>query len=99
MMPANKPIALTRFLIEEQRAGRINADLRLLIEVVARACKSISYAVIKGELGGVLGDAGKGNIQGEAQKKIDVLSKENLPEAKKRTEKPKSEIPSPITTI
>src|SRR3546814_3672540 len=42
MMPANKPIALTRFLIEEQRAGRINADLRLLIEVVARACKSIS---------------------------------------------------------
>src|SRR3546814_16444933 len=37
MMPANKPIALTRFLIEEQRAGRINADLRLLIEEIGRA--------------------------------------------------------------
>ena len=31
-----KPISLTRYLIEEQHAGRINADLRLLIEVVAR---------------------------------------------------------------
>lgn len=74
-------ISLTRYLIEEQRAGRINADLRLLIEVVARACKSISIAVGKGALGGVLGDAGTGNIQGEAQKKLDVLSNEILLEA------------------
>jgi len=76
-----KPISLTRFLIEEQRAGRINADLRLLIEVVARACKSISHAIGKGALGGILGDAGTGNIQGEAQKKLDVLSNEILLEA------------------
>ncbi|HET7126309.1 MAG TPA: class 1 fructose-bisphosphatase, partial [Lysobacter sp.] len=74
-------ISLTRHLIEEQRAGRINADLRLLIEVVARACKSISVAVGKGALGGVLGDAGTGNVQGEAQKKLDVLSNEILMEA------------------
>ena len=74
-------LSLTRYLIEEQRAGRINADLRLLIEVVARACKSISIAVGKGALGGVLGDAGTGNIQGEAQKKLDVLSNEILLEA------------------
>jgi fructose-1,6-bisphosphatase I len=53
-----KPISLTRFLIQEQHAGHINADLRLLIEVVARACKTIATAVGKGELGGVLGDAG-----------------------------------------
>jgi fructose-1,6-bisphosphatase I len=76
-----KPISLTRFLIQEQHAGHINADLRLLIEVVARACKSISTAIGKGELGGVLGDAGSGNIQGEAQKKLDVLSNEILLEA------------------
>ncbi|NKF21605.1 class 1 fructose-bisphosphatase [Solimonas marina] len=81
MNPAKKPIALTRFLIEEQRAGHINADLRLLIEVVARACKAISHAVNKGALGGVLGDAGTGNVQGEAQKKLDVLSNEILLEA------------------
>jgi fructose-1,6-bisphosphatase I len=76
-----KPISLTRFLIQEQHAGHINADLRLLIEVVARACKSISTAIGKGELGGVLGEAGTGNIQGEAQKKLDVLSNEILLEA------------------
>ena len=79
-------ISLTRFLIEEQRAGRINPDLRLLVEVVARACKSISIAVGKGALGGVLGDAlsaGEAsiNVQGEAQKKLDVLSNEILLEA------------------
>jgi fructose-1,6-bisphosphatase I len=75
-------ISLTRFLIEEQRAkAQIGADLRLLIEVVARACKTISIAVGKGALGGVLGEAGTGNIQGEAQKKLDVLSNDILLEA------------------
>ncbi len=77
-----KPISLTRFLIEEQREqGHLNADLRLLIEVVARACKSISIAVGKGALGGVLGSAGTENVQGEVQKKLDVLSNEILLEA------------------
>ena len=79
-------ISLTRYLIEEERAGRIQADLRLLIEVVARACKTISNAVGKGALGSVLGEAGTPesasvNIQGEAQKKLDVLSNEILLEA------------------
>ena len=83
---SNTSISLTRFLIEEQRAGRINAELRLLVEVVARACKRISIAVGKGALGGVLGDAGTDgqasiNVQGEAQKKLDVLSNEILLEA------------------
>lgn len=80
-------ISLTQFLIEEQRShGAVNADLRLLIEVVARACKRISIAVGKGALGGVLGEAGSAgsisvNVQGEAQKKLDVISNEILLEA------------------
>ena len=78
-------ISLTRFLIEEQRAGRVNAELRLLVEVVARACKRISIAVGKGALGGVLGEAGDGeasiNVQGEAQKKLDVIANDVLLEA------------------
>jgi fructose-1,6-bisphosphatase I len=77
-----KPISLTQFLVEEQRAkGQIPADLRLLIEVVARACKRIAIAVGKGALGGVLGDAGTQNVQDEAQKKLDVISNEVLLEA------------------
>ena len=81
MSPASPPISLTRYLIEEQRAGHVSADLRLLIEVVARACKTISVAVGKGALGGVLGDAGTGNVQGEAQKKLDVIANDVLLEA------------------
>ena len=77
-----KPISLTRFLIEEQRDKQhIKPDLRLLIEVVARACKSISIAIGKGALGGVLGSAESENVQGEVQKKLDVLSNEILLEA------------------
>ncbi len=72
---------LTQFLIERQRAGRINADLRLLIETCARACKAISTRVNKGALGGGLGSAGTENVQGEMQKKLDVLSNEILLEA------------------
>ena len=80
--PSARRISLTRFLLEQQRDhGRINADLRLLIEVVARACKTISIAVGKGALGGVLGSAGTENVQGEVQKKLDVLSNEILLEA------------------
>lgn len=81
-MKPNAPVSLTRFLIEQQREkGHINADLRLLIEVVARACKRISIAVGKGALGGVLGSAGTENVQGETQKKLDVLSNEILLDA------------------
>ncbi|MCL2830154.1 MAG: class 1 fructose-bisphosphatase [Betaproteobacteria bacterium] len=75
-------ITLSRYLIEEQRIReRINADLRLLIEIVSRACIAISVAISKGGLGGVLGEAGSENIQGEAQKKLDVISNEILLEA------------------
>ena len=77
-----KPISLTPVLIEAQRDNHpLPADVRLLIEVVARACKSISIAVGKGALGGVLGSAGTENVQGEVQKKLDVLSNEILLEA------------------
>jgi fructose-1,6-bisphosphatase I len=77
-----KRISLTQYLIEEQRQhNTIPAELRLLIEVVARACKTISHAVGKGALGEVLGSAGSENVQGEVQKKLDVLSNEILLEA------------------
>lgn len=73
---------LTQYLIEQQREfNNIPAELRLLIEVVARACKSISHAVSKGALGGVLGSAGSENVQGEVQKKLDVISNEIMLEA------------------
>ncbi len=75
-------ISLSRYLVEQQRdKGHIPADLRLLLEVVARACKSISHAVNKGALGGVLGSAEIENVQGEVQKKLDIIANEVLLEA------------------
>lgn len=75
-------VSLTRYLVEKQRVdGRIPSQLRLLIEVVARACKSISHAVNKGALGGVLGSANSENVQGEVQKKLDIIANEVLIEA------------------
>ena len=72
-------ITLTQFLIEEQRSrGVIEADLRLLIEVVARACKAIAVAIGKGSIADVLGSADTENVQGEVQKKLDVISNEIL---------------------
>ena len=78
---ANRP-SLTRYLIEQQRVhGRIPPELRLLIEVVARACKRIAISVHKGALGEVLGTAGSENVQGEVQKKLDIIANEVLIEA------------------
>lgn len=73
---------LARYLTEEQRnKGVITGDLKLLIDIVSRACQAISIAIGKGGLGGVLGEAGSDNVQGEAQKKLDVLSNDILLDA------------------
>jgi fructose-1,6-bisphosphatase I len=77
-----KRISLTQYLVEQQREhGHIPGQLRLLIEVVARACKRIAIAVNKGALGDVLGSADSENVQGEIQKKLDIISNEVLIEA------------------
>ena len=75
-------ISLTQYLVEQQREhGHIPSQLRLLLEIVARACKSIAISVNKGALGEVLGTANTQNVQGEIQKKLDVISNEVLIEA------------------
>ncbi|EGJ09823.1 MULTISPECIES: class 1 fructose-bisphosphatase [Rubrivivax] len=77
-----KRVSLTQYLVEQQREhGMIPGQLRLLIEVVARACKRIAIAVNKGALGDVLGSASSENVQGEVQKKLDIISNEVLIEA------------------
>ena len=75
-------VTLTQFLVGQQRnRNLINADLRLLIETIARACKGISTRVNKGALADGHGSLDSVNVQGETQKKLDVLSNEILLEA------------------
>ncbi|MEY3295125.1 MAG: hypothetical protein RLZZ451_1173, partial [Pseudomonadota bacterium] len=81
-MNATRRISLTQYLVEQQREhGRIQGELRLLIEVVARACKRIAIAVNKGALGDVLGSTDQSNVQGEIVKKLDLIANEVLIEA------------------
>jgi fructose-1,6-bisphosphatase I len=55
-----------------------DAGLCALVLAVAGACTQISSLVQRGALAGVLGGAGAENIQGEAQKKLDVISNDIL---------------------
>ncbi|MDP2257700.1 MAG: class 1 fructose-bisphosphatase [Polaromonas sp.] len=81
-MPLSKRFTLTQYLIEERRRfPSASGDFNALILDVALACKAIARAVAFGELGGVLGNhdadaGGSVNVQGETQKKLDVLSNE-----------------------
>ncbi len=70
---------LTQFIIEEQRrATGATGDFSGLLYDISTACKIISNAVSKGALAGMLGVHGEAggstNIQGETQKKLDVIS-------------------------
>ena len=66
---------VNKFLIEEQRRNpALVGDFSMLISDVVRSCKAIAQGVSRGSLAGVLGDEGRDNVQGEAQKKLDVLA-------------------------
>ncbi|HEX4869688.1 MAG TPA: class 1 fructose-bisphosphatase [Moraxellaceae bacterium] len=77
-------VTLSHYLVEKQRSNpHITHELRLLIENIGTACKAIGVAIGKGAIAGVLGHAGTDNVQGEAQKKLDVLSNEILIQSKR----------------
>lgn len=66
---------LVQFIIEEQRhAPGATGDFTGLLSDIIMACKQIAHSVNKGALIGVLGSAGSENIQGETQKKLDVIT-------------------------
>jgi fructose-1,6-bisphosphatase I len=52
------------------------AELSNLISCMATACKDIAYRLQQGAMAGILGSAGAENVQGETQKKLDVISNE-----------------------
>ncbi len=79
-MPLRQRTTLTQYLIEERRRfPNSKGEFNALILDVALACKAIARAVAMGDLGGMYGDhaaqeGGAINVQGETQKKLDVLS-------------------------
>jgi len=65
---------ITQFITQEQRRVGGTGDFTAVLNDTLTACKAIANAVNKGALVGVLGSAEKENVQGETQKKLDVIS-------------------------
>lgn len=59
-------------------ADKVPAELELVINDVIVACKDIAYKLRQGELAGILGATEDENVQGETQKKLDVISNDLL---------------------
>lgn len=73
---------LTNFIIETQRNFKgATGEFTGLLNDIAVACKKISDLVNKGDLVDILGSAESENVQGETQKKMDVISNEIFLEA------------------
>jgi fructose-1,6-bisphosphatase len=69
---------LSKFLIEQLHDMDDNGQLAGLLVDVAAAMKSIAAMTAKGALGGYHGSIDAMNIQGEVQKKLDVLSNDAM---------------------
>ena len=67
-----------RFLEQQHAAHGTDQALIDTVAAVVGACGAIQAKVRLGALAGVLGEAGSGNVQGEAQKKLDVIANDIL---------------------
>ena len=69
---------LAQFLPQHLQQNNVPAELGSVLQSVVSACEDISDKVRLGALAGVLGMAGTGNVQGEDQKKLDVIANDVL---------------------
>lgn len=65
---------LAQFLPQHLLQNDVPAELGSVLQSVVSACADISSKVRLGALAGILGMAGTGNVQGEDQKKLDVIA-------------------------
>lgn len=69
---------LSKFLIQQLQDVEDQGKLAALLVDVAAAVKAISAMTAKGALGGYLGAVENVNVQGEQQKKLDVLANDAM---------------------
>lgn len=65
---------LTTWVLQQERAGKIDNELGVVISSIALACKQIATLVNRSGISNLTGLAGAENVQGEDQKKLDVIS-------------------------
>lgn len=69
---------LTNWLLKQEQAGVIDAELTIVLSSISMACKQIASLVQRASISNLTGVQGAVNIQGEDQKKLDVISNEVL---------------------
>lgn len=74
-------LTLSQYL--QQQNGNLTHELSQVIETIGNTCKDIDQLLQKGALAGVLGSAQHENVQGEEQKKLDIISNDYLIDALK----------------
>ncbi|KAL3639454.1 hypothetical protein CASFOL_017361 [Castilleja foliolosa] len=67
---------LTNWLLRQEQAGVIDAELTIVLSSISMACKQIASLVQRASISNLTGVQGAVNIQGEDQKKLDVVSNE-----------------------
>ena len=67
---------LTGWLLKQEQAGVIDAELTIVISSISMACKQIAALVQRAGISNLTGVQGAVNVQGEDQKKLDVVSNE-----------------------
>lgn len=68
-------MTITRFVLNEQsKQPEARGDFSILLSHIVLGCKFVCSAVNKAGLAKLIGLAGETNVQGEEQKKLDVLS-------------------------
>ncbi|KAL8526783.1 hypothetical protein ACS0TY_015843 [Phlomoides rotata] len=67
---------LTTWLLKQEQAGIIDAELTIVLSSISLACKQIASLLQRSSIVNLTGAHGTINIQGEDQKKLDVISNE-----------------------
>lgn len=72
-------VTLTRFVLQGQRNHHeATGDLTLLLAAVQLACKVTETCVRRAGIAKLYGLAGSGNVQGEDQKKLDIIANDTF---------------------
>lgn len=67
---------LTGWLLKQEQAGVLDAELTIVLSSISLACKQIASLVQRAGISNLTGIQGAVNVQGEDQKKLDVISNE-----------------------
>lgn len=67
---------LTNWLLKQEQVGTIDAELTIVLSSISMACKQIASLVQRASISNLTGVQGAVNVQGEDQKKLDVVSNE-----------------------